>query len=106
MVQQTVFSDRPDAGVLSDRPQSRSALTFFIGFGLAALLTLGATLGLLTGQGLAGQSNAAITWMLMGVLAICAGLAGILAQSHEAQMQARVARGSDRRALASALRDF
>jgi two-component system nitrogen regulation sensor histidine kinase NtrY len=79
MVQQTAVNDRPDAGVLSDRPRSRSALTFFIGFGVAALLTLGATLGLLTGQGLASQSNAAITWMLAGSLAICAGLAGILA---------------------------
>ena len=79
MVQQTAVNDRPEAGVLSDRPRSRSALTFFIGFGIAALLTLGATLGLLTGQGLASQSNVAITWMLGGSLAICAGLAGILA---------------------------
>jgi two-component system nitrogen regulation sensor histidine kinase NtrY len=79
MVQQTIANDRPDVGVLSDRPRSRSALTFFAGFGIAALLTLGATLGLLTGQGLASQSNAAITWMLAGSLTICAGLAGILA---------------------------
>ncbi|MBI3439457.1 MAG: PAS domain-containing sensor histidine kinase [Proteobacteria bacterium] len=74
-----MVNDRPEAGVLSDRPRSRSALTFFVGFGVAALLTLGATLGLLTGQGLASQSNGAITWMLGGSLAICAGLAGILA---------------------------
>lgn len=79
MVQQSIVNDRPEVGVLSDRPRSRSALTFFIGFGVAALLTLGATLGLLTGQGLASQSNVAITWMLGASLAICAGLAGILA---------------------------
>jgi len=79
MVQQSVVNDRPEVGVLSDRPRSRSALTFFVGFGIAALLTLGATLGLLTGQGLASQSNAAISWMLGGSLVICAGLAGILA---------------------------
>ncbi|MBS0385520.1 MAG: HAMP domain-containing protein, partial [Proteobacteria bacterium] len=79
MAQQTVTHDRPDAGVLSDRPQSRSALTFFVGFGIASMLTLGATLGLLTGQGLASQSNASIGWMLVGALVICAGLGGILA---------------------------
>src|SRR5262249_5477656 len=79
MVQQPTISERADAAVLSDRPQSRSALTFFIGFGLAALLTAGATVGLLTGQGLAGHSNNAILWMLIASLVICAGLAGILA---------------------------
>ena len=79
MVQQTVVNDRPEAGVLSDRPQSRSALTFFVGFGLAALLTAGATIGLLTGQGLASQSNVAINWMLIASFAISAGLSGILA---------------------------
>ena len=66
-----------DAAVLSDRPQSRSAIVFVIGFGIAIVLTASATLALLLGDGLAGEANAAIRGFLLLSLIISAGLAGI-----------------------------
>jgi two-component system nitrogen regulation sensor histidine kinase NtrY len=71
-------SEPGETGVLSDRPQSRSAMTFLVGFCLAGVLTAAATITLLLGEGLAGEANTAIALMLYASLAISAGLAGIL----------------------------
>ena len=46
-------SEPADAAVLSDRPQSRSAIVFVVGLGLAITLTAVATVALLLGEGLA-----------------------------------------------------
>ncbi len=71
-------SEPAEAAVLSDRPQSRSALAFVIGLGLAIVLTGAATIALLLGEGLAGDSNGAIRGMLVVSLVVSAGMAGIL----------------------------
>ncbi len=65
--------------VLSDRPQSRSALTFVIGFAAAATLTAIAIIILLLGEGLAGEAAVTIRTLLILSLAVSVGLAGILA---------------------------
>ena len=65
--------------VLSDRPQSRSALSFVIGFAVAATLTAIATVILLLGEGLAGQASTTIRALLMSSLVVSVGLAAILA---------------------------
>ena len=71
--------DEPaDAAVLSDQPQSRSALTFLVGLGLAAALTAVATIALLMGDGLAGDDSGLIQTLLSVSLVISAGLAGVL----------------------------
>jgi two-component system nitrogen regulation sensor histidine kinase NtrY len=80
-------SEPTEAAVLSDRPQSRSALTFVIGLGLAAFLTAAATIALLLGEGLAGSGNLTIRSLLIVSLVLCAGLGGILVHRF-----ARVAR--------------
>lgn len=67
-----------DAAVLSDQPQSRSALTFLVGLGLAAALTAVATITLLMGDGLAQDRNSLIGALLVASLLISTGLAGIL----------------------------
>jgi two-component system nitrogen regulation sensor histidine kinase NtrY len=67
-----------EPGVLTDRPQSRSALTFLIGLCLAGLLTAVATIALLMGEGLAGEANTVIGAILYASLVLSAGLAGIL----------------------------
>jgi two-component system nitrogen regulation sensor histidine kinase NtrY len=77
MAQVTV--DEPaDAVVLSDKPQSRSALTFMVGLGVAAVLTAVATVSLLLGEGLAGENDILIRTLLTISLVISAGLGGIL----------------------------
>jgi len=68
-----------DAAVLSDQPQSRSALIFISGLAVAILLTAVATVMLLLGEGLASDAGGAIRTLLIGSLVISAGLAGILA---------------------------
>jgi two-component system nitrogen regulation sensor histidine kinase NtrY len=78
VLHQLTAGETGESGVLSDRPQSRSALTFVIGFCLAGLLTAVATVALLMGEGLAGEANTAIGGMLYVSLVISAGLAGIL----------------------------
>lgn len=78
MSQPLTARDQTDADVLRDRPQSRSALTFMLGFGLAALLTAIATVLLLSGEGLAGGASPTIQTMLGASLVISIGLAGIL----------------------------
>jgi two-component system nitrogen regulation sensor histidine kinase NtrY len=78
MAQPITASDKPEL-VLSDQPQSRSAIAFAGGFVLAALLTATATLVLLSGEGLAGEATPAVQAMLAASLAISAVLAGILA---------------------------
>jgi two-component system, NtrC family, nitrogen regulation sensor histidine kinase NtrY len=78
MVHPLTASEPSETSVLSDRPQSRSALTFVIGLALAALLTATATIALLLGEGLAGEANAVIRTLLYASLALSAGLAGIL----------------------------
>jgi two-component system nitrogen regulation sensor histidine kinase NtrY len=65
--------------VLSDRPRGRSALAFAIGFGVAATLTAGATIALLSGEGLAGGASGIIQAMLFSSIAISLGLLGIFA---------------------------
>ncbi|MEZ5996713.1 MAG: PAS domain-containing sensor histidine kinase [Hyphomonadaceae bacterium] len=77
MVQITA-EEPADAAVLSDRPQSRSALAFMAGLCIAAALTAAATITLLLGDGLAGESNGIIRGLLILSLVISAGLAGIL----------------------------
>ncbi|MEQ1492119.1 MAG: HAMP domain-containing protein, partial [Terricaulis sp.] len=67
-----------DAAVLSDQPQSRSALTFMVGLAVAGLLTAVATITLLMGDGLTGENNGLIRALLIASLVISAGLAGIL----------------------------
>jgi two-component system nitrogen regulation sensor histidine kinase NtrY len=67
-----------DVAVLRDRPQSRSALTFLVGLGVAGALTATATVTLLMGDGLAGDNNGVIRALLLASLIIAAGLAGIL----------------------------
>ncbi len=67
-----------DAAVLSDQPQSRSALTFLVGLGVAGALTAVATITLLIGDGPAGESNGIVSALLIASLVISAGLAGIL----------------------------
>ena len=74
-----ITADEPaSAGVLSDQPQSRSALTFVVGLALAGALTAVATITLLMGDGLAGENNGLIRALLIASLVISAGLAGIL----------------------------
>ena len=74
-----ITADEPaSAGVLSDQPQSRSALTFVVGLALAGALTAVATITLLMGDGLAGENNGLISALLIASLVISAGLAGIL----------------------------
>jgi two-component system, NtrC family, nitrogen regulation sensor histidine kinase NtrY len=75
MVHQLAASDFT---ILSDRPQSRSTLTFVIGFAAAAILTAVAILVLLLGEGLAGQAATTIRALLLLSLAVSIGLAGIL----------------------------
>ena len=77
MVQPLAASEKPEL-VLSDQPQSRSALAFAGGFLLAALLTAAATLLLISGEGLAGEATPAIQIMLGASLALSVVLAGIL----------------------------
>ncbi len=72
-------SEPADAAVLSDRPQSRSSFLFIGGLCVAGLLTAAATIVLLLGEGLAGESNGLIRALLIASLVICAGLAGIFA---------------------------
>jgi len=79
MSQPITASEDSNSGVLTDRPQSRSALTFVAGFVLAALLTATATLVLLSGEGLAGNATPAIQAMLGASLVISLILAGIAA---------------------------
>jgi two-component system nitrogen regulation sensor histidine kinase NtrY len=67
-----------DVAVLSDQPQSRSALTFLVGLGVAGAITAVATITLLMGDGLAGENNDVIYALLIASLVISAGLAGIL----------------------------
>jgi two-component system nitrogen regulation sensor histidine kinase NtrY len=76
---QSLASDSPEEGILSDRPRSRSALSFVIGFCVAAALTASAIVALILGQGLAAQSNSIVVAMLATSLVISAGLAGIVA---------------------------
>ncbi len=64
--------------ILSDRPQSWSALTFLTGFAAAATLTAVAILVLLLGEGLAGQAATTIRVLLLLSLVVSLGLAGIL----------------------------
>ena len=73
-----VASEPLTSAVLSDRPRSRSALTFVIAFGLAALFTAAATIALLLGDGLTGEANGLIRALLIVSLALSALLAGIL----------------------------
>jgi two-component system nitrogen regulation sensor histidine kinase NtrY len=77
MVQVTA-NEPADAAVLSDQPQSRSALTFMVGLALAGALTAVATITLLMGDGLAGENNGLISALLIASLVISAALAGIL----------------------------
>ncbi|MBX9745742.1 MAG: PAS domain-containing sensor histidine kinase [Hyphomonadaceae bacterium] len=67
-----------DAAVLSDQPQSRSALIFISGLAVAIVLTAVATVMLLLGEGLAGEASTAIRTLLIASLIISLGLAGIL----------------------------
>ena len=78
MVQPITANEKPEL-VLSDQPQSRSAIAFAGGFVLAALLTASATVLLISGEGLAGEATPAVQIMLAASLAISVGLAGILA---------------------------
>jgi len=71
-------SQSTEAGVLSDRPQSRSAFSFVVGFALAALLTAGAIITLLAGEGLAGHATSFASIALLTSLAISAALLGIV----------------------------
>ncbi|MCX7358918.1 MAG: PAS domain-containing sensor histidine kinase [Alphaproteobacteria bacterium] len=74
-----ITADEPaDAAVLSDQPQSRSALTFVVGLAVAGALTAVATITLLMGDGLAGENNGLIRALLIASLVVSAGLAGIL----------------------------
>ncbi|HYD74031.1 MAG TPA: hypothetical protein VEF55_12910, partial [Candidatus Binatia bacterium] len=79
MVLPLAAGETADAAVLSDQPQSRSSAIFLSGLALAGLLTAIATVSLLLGGGLAGESNTLISALLIASLVICAGLAGILA---------------------------
>lgn len=92
MVHPLTAGEAVDPRVLSDRPQSRSALVFVIGFGLAIALTAGATIALFLGEGLAGGGRATIRLLLLASLAISAGLAGLLA--HRIVRVARAWRAS------------
>jgi two-component system nitrogen regulation sensor histidine kinase NtrY len=71
-------NEAAEAAVLSDQPQSRSALAFSVGFGVAIALTALATLTLLLGDGLAGGSNGIVFLLLISSLLIAAGLAAIV----------------------------
>lgn len=71
-------SEPADVAVLSDQPQSRSALTFMVGLAAAGALTAVATITLLMGDGLTGENNTLIRTLLVASLVISAGLAGIL----------------------------
>jgi len=68
-----------EAAVLSDQPQSRSALIFIGGLVVAGLLTAIATIMLVLGEGLAGEASGAVRTLLIASLFISAGLAAILA---------------------------
>nr|HRK65805.1 hypothetical protein [Terricaulis sp.] len=59
MVQPITANEKPEL-VLSDQPQSRSAIAFAGGFVLAALLTASATVLLISGEGLAGEATPAV----------------------------------------------
>jgi two-component system nitrogen regulation sensor histidine kinase NtrY len=72
-------AESADAAVLSDQPQSRSALIFVGGLVVAIVLTGIATLMLLFGEGLAGEASGTIRALLVASLVISGGLAGILA---------------------------
>lgn len=76
MVHQVAARPIGDA-VLSDQPRSRSARIFIAGLVVAALLTTVAIV-LLLGEGLAGQANDAIRWLLVISLGVSLGLAPIL----------------------------
>jgi two-component system, NtrC family, nitrogen regulation sensor histidine kinase NtrY len=65
--------------VTSDRPRSRSAIVFAVGIALSSVLTLGATLALLFGEGLAREAGSAVRAALVASLLISLGLAGVLA---------------------------
>jgi two-component system nitrogen regulation sensor histidine kinase NtrY len=78
MQSSVIASETTEAGVLSDRPQSRSALSFAVGFGLASLLTAVAIIALLLGQGLAGHTTTFVAGALLTSLAISAVLLGIV----------------------------
>src|SRR5262249_55606790 len=78
MQSSVTVNETTEAGVLSDRPPSRSALSFAIGFVVATLLTAGAIIGLLSGEGLAGQATSLISGALLASLAISAVLLGIV----------------------------
>ncbi|MEZ5971260.1 MAG: PAS domain-containing sensor histidine kinase [Hyphomonadaceae bacterium] len=74
-----ISADEPaDVAVLSDQPQSRSALTFMVGLAASGLLTAIATITLLMGDGLTGENNGLIRALLIASLVISAGLGGIL----------------------------
>ena len=62
MVHPLAASDRQKPAFCSDRPQSRSAMVFGVGFAVAAVLTLTATVLLLSGDGLANGGNPLIRW--------------------------------------------
>lgn len=79
MVHPLTINEPAEAAVLSDRPPGRSALAFAIGFGVAALLTAIATIALLLGEGLAGEANGAIQWLLFASLLLSAALSIIFA---------------------------
>jgi two-component system nitrogen regulation sensor histidine kinase NtrY len=92
MVHQMAANEPADAAVLSDRPQSRSALIFIIGLCVAGFLTAAATIALLLGEGLAGEANATIRALLILSLVMSAGLVGILL--HRVMRVARAWRAS------------
>lgn len=92
MVHQLAAHEPEETAVLSDRPQSRSALMFIIGLCVAGLLTATATVTLLLGEGLAGEANDTIRTLLIASLGLSAGLAGILL--HRLMRVARAWRAS------------
>ncbi len=65
--------------VFSDRPRSRSALTFAVGAGVAGALTAGAIVALVLGEGLAREASSVIRVTLLVSLLVALGLAAILA---------------------------
>lgn len=79
MVLPLAAGESAEAAVLSDQPQSRSSAIFLGGLTLAAALTAVATITLLLGGGLAGESSTLISALLIAALVLCAGLGGIFA---------------------------
>ncbi len=75
---QLTANEPADTAVLSDKPQSRSALTFLVGLGICGALTAVATITLLLGDGLAGANDDLVRWLLIISLTLSAGLGGIL----------------------------